>query len=302
MKNPETTFQEFASRFEDFLGREVIPWIERETVPEVSNPVIYSLSAGGKRLRPVLCLLAAGIEPDGESRPAWQTAAAIECIHTYSLIHDDLPAMDNDDLRRGKPSCHKQFSEWAAILAGDALNTFAFELIAGTGHQEIPRMVTVLARAAGMAGMVGGQALDLDAEKNRGRARTEDTLRAIHNRKTGAMFRASMELGALASGHKDTKAFREYGEKLGELFQVSDDLIDEISTSETLGKTAGKDRAAGKLTYPVLLGIEETRRLCERLAAEASRLSEKLLPGPDAKSDYRNVFTWLPNMVSSRLK
>ncbi len=302
MKNPETTFQDFASRFEDFLQREVITWIERETVPEVSKPTVYSLSAGGKRLRPVLCLLAAGVKPESADHAAWWIASAIECIHTYSLIHDDLPAMDNDDLRRGKPSCHKQFSDWAAILAGDALNTFAFELLVRPGHPQTPRMVRTLASGAGMAGMVGGQALDLEAEKNPGRARTEEALRAIHTRKTGAMFRASLELGALAAGHQETEAFGAYGSKLGELFQVSDDLIDETSTSETLGKTAGKDRASGKLTYPVLLGIDETRRLCERLAHEAVDLAGSLTQGPEAPIDYREVFEWIPAMVSSRLK
>jgi len=228
----------------------------------------YSVFAGGKRVRPVLAILAcrAAGGPDDAAMPA---ACALECIHTYSLIHDDLPAMDDDDFRRGRPSNHKAFDEPTAILAGDALLTIAFEIAANTpGPAAAASVVGELAFAAGWAGMVGGQMADLEAE---GAEPSEDALRFIHRRKTGALIRASVRCGAIAGGADAAglAALTAYAEKTGLAFQIADDILDVTASSEQLGKTAGKDEAAGKLTFPAVLGIERSRSEAARLVVEA---------------------------------
>ncbi|MBI3270252.1 MAG: polyprenyl synthetase family protein [Planctomycetes bacterium] len=220
----------------------------------------YSLFAGGKRLRPALALLACELL-GGRERDALPVACAFEVIHTYSLIHDDLPAMDDDDFRRGKPSSHKQFGEAMAILAGDGLLTFAFELVTRTPAAErIPALVREVAVAAGTLGMVGGQVLDLDATATSGG--TAALLEEIHLRKTAAMILGSARAGGVAAGGaaSDLAALGRYGKHLGLAFQIADDLLDVEGATEQLGKTAGKDAQAGKLTYPALFGLAASRR------------------------------------------
>lgn len=232
----------------------------------------YSLLGPGKRLRPVLCLLACE-SLGGDRRKALPFAASLEMIHCYSLIHDDLPAMDDDDLRRGRPTNHIQFDEATAILAGDGLQALAFETLtkAPLSAEQIVRGSIVIAKAAGAEGMVAGQVDDLWAEKVGGNA---DLLQAIHARKTGAMIRASLQLGAIAAGanEQDFDRLSRYGELIGVAFQIADDLLDVESTSENTGKRTGKDKERGKLTYPGIHGIEPSRHMAKQLVEEAVEL------------------------------
>jgi geranylgeranyl diphosphate synthase type II len=222
----------------------------------------YSVFAGGKRLRPVLCIAAAealGADPS----PFLPAACALELVHTYSLIHDDLPAMDDDDLRRGRPTSHRVFGEALAILAGDALLTLAFGAIAGM--EAAPpavrtALVAELAAGSGPAGMVGGQVLDLAAE---GRGISASALEEIHARKTAALIEASVSFGALlgGAGAAQEEALRTYGHSLGMAFQVTDDILDATGNEEKMGKRTRQDDAARKATYPALYGVEESRRI-----------------------------------------
>jgi geranylgeranyl diphosphate synthase type II len=233
----------------------------------------YSLLAPAKRLRPLLVIL--GAEAcGGRNEDALPAACAVEMIHTYSLIHDDLPAMDDDDLRRGQPTCHKQFGEALAILAGDALLTLAFQVLAeGYPPATAAACCRELARAAGAAGMVGGQVDDLAWEQKGGAAAD---LENLHTRKTGALFRVCLRLGALtAQGDKQapdagiTEELDAYGRCFGLLFQITDDLLDVEGSANEAGKRVGKDAARGKLTYPGFLGVAESRRRAEQLGREA---------------------------------
>ena len=226
----------------------------------------YSLLAGGKRLRPVLCLTAAAL--CGASKESvLPFAAAIECIHSYSLVHDDLPAMDDDDLRRGKPSNHKAFDEATAILAGDGLLTEAFVLMTETAQHIPPQNVLaalqVVAVAAGSGGMVGGQQLDMELTGRDGVALHE--LQTMHAMKTGALIRCSCEAGALLGGADaaQQERLRTYGAHIGAAFQIVDDILDETGTEEELGKPVGSDIEQGKNTYPSMLGIEKSRELAQ---------------------------------------
>ncbi|HMP08436.1 MAG TPA: polyprenyl synthetase family protein [Lacipirellulaceae bacterium] len=236
---------------------------------ELAEAIRYALLAPGKRLRPHLVLLAAEA-CEGSVDAALPAAVAVEMVHAYSLVHDDLPAMDNDDLRRGRPTCHRQFDEATAILAGDALLARAFEVLA-SGIQPADRAAACcaeLARAAGPEALVGGQADDLAAEFRRvGLERLE----AIHRRKTAALFRASLTLGAISAGadHAQRDALLEYGEALGLAFQIVDDLLDVSGQEQAVGKRLGKDRSRGKVTYPALLGVAESRRRADALVARA---------------------------------
>ena len=272
------------STVEEVLARYVPP-VERglETaVPELGGQLgplheamRYSLLAGGKRLRPALCLAsceAVGGDPERAIAPA----VALELIHTYSLIHDDLPCMDDDDLRRGRPTSHRVYGEAMAVLAGDGLLTRAFGVLLeeeGLGGEARVEMGKILATAAGSQGMVGGQALDLAAEGS------EDvdipTLQYIHTHKTGALFSAACRLGAIAGGAAEdvVSNLGKFGLKIGLAFQVVDDLLDETQGSEELGKKSGKDRARGKATYPRLLGHSESRRRVEELSEEARTIA-----------------------------
>jgi geranylgeranyl pyrophosphate synthase len=210
----------------------------------------------------------------GSEADAIPAACAVEMVHTYSLIHDDLPAMDNDDLRHGKPSCHKAFGEALAILAGDGLLTHAFAALAAAPDAEVARRLAAeLADAAGPAGMVGGQAADLRAEREQ--SRDETLLRAIHRRKTARMTEAAAVMGAVAAraGQHHERSLREYGEHLGLAFQIADDILDAEATTDVLGKTAGKDAAAGKLTYVKCYGLDAAR---QRARAEADRAVDAL--------------------------
>ncbi|MBE5785700.1 MAG: polyprenyl synthetase family protein [Clostridiales bacterium] len=250
-------------------------------VPKVMREAMaYSVFAGGKRLRPRMCLSAAELA-GGSMEDAMPIACALEMIHTYSLIHDDLPCMDDDDFRRGRPSNHKVYGEANALLAGDGLLSLAFETILREGQERLrtaPRYYEAaleVARGAGVSGMVAGQWADLANEENP--AADADALAYIHRRKTGALITAAMVSGAVA-GNADAKlidALRCYGEHYGILFQITDDILDVVGDAKTVGKTLGKDAAQNKLTYPALYGLEEARRMAEK---EAELAIAALLP------------------------
>ncbi len=232
----------------------------------------HSVFAGGKRLRPILCMeagrmIAAGPLPAGIA----DLGAALEMLHTYSLIHDDLPALDNDDLRRGRPTCHKAFGEATAILAGDALQTQAYEVLAQLACPAEARVAIIreIAHATGtIDGMIGGQVVDLEAERTKPDLAT---LEYIHRSKTAALITASVVSGGLYAGGTpaDIARLRTYGQSIGLAFQIVDDVLDLTQTSEQLGKTAGKDAAAEKATYPALFGIEESLRKADGLVEQA---------------------------------
>jgi geranylgeranyl diphosphate synthase type II len=236
---------------------------------ELREAIRYSLLAPGKRLRPMLTLMAA--EACGDTTDAALPAAcAVEMVHTYSLVHDDLPAMDDDDLRRGQPTCHKKFGEAMAILAGDALLALAMEVVAGDVRppQAAAACCAILAEAAGPCRLVGGQADDLKAKPAPGGI---DALESIHHRKTGAMILASLRMGAAVAGAGalETAALETYGVNLGLAFQITDDLLDVCGQEADVGKRVHKDADRGKLTFPGLLGIEESARRAEKLTADA---------------------------------
>jgi geranylgeranyl diphosphate synthase type II len=248
----------------------LIPGVE--TVPaSIHGAMRHSVFAGGKRLRPVLAMQAgviiAGTLPKGIER----LGAALEMLHTYSLIHDDLPALDNDDLRRGKPTCHVAFGEAIAILAGDALQTRAFEVLAGL---ECPPAATVeiiglIANAVGtVEGMIGGQVMDLESEHLKP---TPELVQAIHRAKTGALIRVSVVSGGVYAGAEpeDVARLTLFGRKAGLAFQIADDVLDMTADSATLGKTAGKDQATEKATWPAVFGVEQSRRDAAQLIEEA---------------------------------
>ncbi|HEY5707530.1 MAG TPA: farnesyl diphosphate synthase [Terrimicrobiaceae bacterium] len=232
----------------------------------------YSLFAGGKRMRPILCLAAAETCWEGDGNALF-AACAVECVHTYSLIHDDLPCMDDDDFRRGRPTAHKVFGEGIAVLAGDALLTLAFEILATI--QEPPRyqlkdFIAELAFAAGSRQLIAGQVADLEGE---GKKPSRAELRFIHKCKTASMIATSLKLGAMAANAtpEQVAAFARFGYDLGLAFQVIDDILDITQTSEKLGKSAGKDAAAQKITYPALIGIDAARKEARRLTTSAHR-------------------------------
>jgi geranylgeranyl diphosphate synthase, type II len=236
--------------------------------PRLDAAMHHALLVGGKRLRPLLVYLAGralGASDEALDAPA----AAVELIHAYSLVHDDLPAMDDDDLRRGQPTVHRAFDEATAILAGDALQTLAFETLARAAHPRLPALILTLATAAGRDGMVGGQALDLAAI---GGHPDVEALATMHAHKTGALIRAAVRLGALtAVDDQDPRvaALDRYAEALGLAFQIHDDVLDVTGDTQTLGKTSGADAARDKPTYPALLGLEGARRRASELTEEA---------------------------------
>jgi geranylgeranyl diphosphate synthase, type II len=244
------------------IGQYLREWLSghKTAPPRLLEAIEYSLLAGGKRLRPTLVLECARTCGGGEANEsALAAAGAIELIHTFSLVHDDLPAMDDDDLRRGRPTNHKVFGEAMAILAGDAMVTLAFELLATQASPDVaPALIGELATAAGPAGMIGGQVLDMAGENQ---SLSLDELRRIHRMKTGALLTASCRLGAIAanSGVAALAAMSSYGEHLGIAFQIVDDVLDVTSTPEQLGKRTNKDAGKGKNTYPALLGLEKSK-------------------------------------------
>jgi len=259
-------------------GRELVDSaLERLLPPATQRPTSihramrHSIFAGGKRLRPILCMesgrMITGSLPTGIE----ELGASLEMLHTYSLIHDDLPALDNDDLRRGRPTSHKAFGEAIAILAGDALQTRAYEVLARL--QCLPesrvRIIEEIARATGTVdGMIGGQVVDLEAEHHRADV---DTVHYIHRSKTAALITASVVTGALYAGAKEDAVcnVRSFGQSIGLAFQIVDDVLDVTQTSEQLGKTAGKDTAAEKATYPAIFGIEESLKQADELVNQA---------------------------------
>jgi len=231
----------------------------------------YSIFAGGKRLRPVICLATAEVIGGGKHDGAIPLACAVECIHTYSLIHDDLPAMDNDDFRRGKPTNHKVFGEGIAVLAGDALLTQAFEIAAQC--KKFPRyphdkIILEIARASGSLQLVAGQVADLEGE---GKKLSIAELKFIHERKTSALLCCSVRLGGMSANcpPAQLRALTDFGHHVGLAFQVIDDILDVTQTSEQLGKTAGKDVAVQKATYPAIVGLEKSRQIAAQLTARA---------------------------------
>ncbi len=269
------------------LARLVVP---PDTPPVLADALRYPVEAGGKRLRPVLCLAAAeavaplsGIAEDRAVKQAVHAACALELVHTYSLVHDDLPAMDDDTLRRGLPTTHVVYGDGLAVLVGDALLTRAFEVIVsqpdpdGSLTSRKLQVVALLARAAGAEGMVGGQAIDLDAA-GKGRpgatpavALDANAVRAMHGRKTGALIRASATSGAIMAGAPPhvVGAVDRYAAELGLAFQIVDDILDVEGSAAELGKSAGKDAAAGKPTYPALFGLDESRHMAAHCVERA---------------------------------
>jgi geranylgeranyl diphosphate synthase type II len=262
-------------RLKDYLSARVAyvdaaleRWVPAETVPPqtIHRAMRYSLFAGGKRIRPILCIAAAealgpaptGIEDD---------ACTLEMVHTYSLIHDDLPALDNDDLRRGRPTNHVVFGEAMAILAGDSLLTLAFQVLGNLPHASDTvkaRLVAELATASGtVGGMIGGQVHDIEGERQ---IPTAALLESIHRAKTGALLRASVRMGAIYAGAnpEQLSALSSYGEHIGLAFQIVDDVLDVEQSSETLGKTAGKDQAQQKVTFPAVYGVEQSKAMAEQ--------------------------------------
>jgi geranylgeranyl diphosphate synthase, type II len=264
---------------------EVNEWLDRlvpsETTPpeQLHRAMRYSLLAGGKRLRPVL-VLGAGEAFGADTDDLMPAACAIEMIHTYSLIHDDLPAMDNDDLRRGRPTCHKAFGEAVAILAGDALLTQAFRVLAADApKRDAERQVRVIREVATAAGtveaLIGGQMADIESE---GKKVDGSTLEYIHRSKTGAMIAASVVVGGTVAGANEAQIekLRGYGQRIGLAFQIADDILDVTSTSEQLGKTPGKDQAANKATYPAIHGIAASQARARELVDEAVEIASGL--------------------------
>jgi geranylgeranyl diphosphate synthase type II len=260
--------------------------------PSIHQAMRHSVFAGGKRLRPTLCMEAGqmveGCIPEGID----ELGAALEMIHTYSLIHDDLPALDNDDLRRGRPTCHKAFGEATAILAGDALQTYAYEVLAKL--QCAPeRRVGIIAEVAHdtgtIDGMIGGQVMDLEAEHKYPDAKT---LEYIHRSKTGALLTASVVTGGIYAGAsaQQIRSLRDFGQNIGLAFQIVDDVLDVTQTSEQLGKTAGKDTATEKATYPSLFGIDASLKQADELVAKASAALDSF---GDAAATLREIAAYL---------
>jgi geranylgeranyl diphosphate synthase type II len=255
------------------VDRVLDQWVPEESVDpsSIHRAMRYSLFAGGKRIRPILAIASARAISDAADAVE-HAGATLELVHTYSLIHDDLPALDNDDLRRGRPTCHKVFGEAMAILAGDALLTLAFEVLARieqvSAERKI-RLVEELSRAAGtVGGMIGGQVNDLEGERQ---TPTTLLLESIHRAKTGALLCASVRMGAIYAGASGAElaAISRYGEHVGLAFQIVDDLLDIEEPSEALGKTAGKDEAQQKITFPAVYGLERSREMAEQERLQA---------------------------------
>ena len=268
-------------------------WVPPETAPpeSIHQAMRYSLFAGGKRIRPILCIAAA--EAVSDSPVEIETpACTLELVHTYSLIHDDLPALDNDDLRRGVPTCHKVFGEAMAILAGDALLTLAFQVLAQMActPERKTRLMEELAVAAGtVGGMIGGQVSDLEGERKHPDA---ELLETIHRTKTGALLKASVRMGAIYAGADEDqlKALTRYGEHVGLAFQIVDDVLDVEQPSQALGKTAGKDAQQQKITFPAVYGLERSREMAEEERIEAHLA---LRPFDDRAERLRELADWI---------
>jgi geranylgeranyl diphosphate synthase type II len=263
------TLEEGQQRTDAALDR-LIP-LETEHPASIHKAMRHSVFAGGKRLRPVLCMEAGRMVAGSLPKGIEELGAALEMLHTYSLIHDDLPALDNDDLRRGRPTCHKAFGEAIAILAGDALQTQAYEVLAKLKcpAEARVRIIEEIARGTGTVdGMIGGQVVDLEAEHT---TPTAEMLEYIHRSKTAALITASLVSGGMYAGGKDSEVgrLRAFGLAIGLAFQIVDDVLDVTQTSEQLGKTAGKDTASEKVTYPSLFGVDASIRKADALVSDA---------------------------------
>jgi geranylgeranyl diphosphate synthase type II len=291
------TLAEYVARQQSRIDAALQRWVPAQTaLPEsIHKAMRYSLFAGGKRIRPILCMAAAEAVSDS-ALGIESCACTLELIHTYSLIHDDLPALDNDDLRRGVATCHKVFGDAIAILAGDALLTLAFQVLAqmdcptcrgpADGHARKVALIAELAAAAGtVGGMIGGQVCDLEGE---GRFPQAALLEAIHRAKTGALLRASLRMGAIYAGADDEQAgaLSCFGEHIGLAFQIVDDVLDVEQSSEALGKTAGKDAQQHKITFPAVYGLERSRQMAEEERQAAHRA---LLPFHDRAARLREL-------------
>ncbi len=273
----------------DCLLEKYIP-ADDEEPQQLHTAMRYSVMAGGKRLRPILALAAyeyCGGDAAGSDLPIHYAMAALEMVHTYSLIHDDLPCMDDDDLRRGRPTCHKKFGEAVATLAGDALHVVAFQLMAETGSTDV---VLEMAWAVGTSGMLGGQMADIEAE---GRTVSREEMESIHRRKTGALIRGAVRIGALLAGadSKTLSCLTTYGEKIGLAFQIVDDILDIEGNQELLGKDIGSDSKNRKATFPATVGVEESRR-------EAAGLVDEALACLDDDED--NILKFLARFIGQR--
>lgn len=305
------TFQFLQQNFNQFLISEIFPLIELNSHPTLAKAMIYSLKAGGKRIRPILTISSyhsgKPFNIDSINKSILLLACATEMIHTYSLIHDDLPSMDDDDLRRGIPTLHKQFSESTAILAGDALNSFGFYLCSlvesdSNDRNLISDLIKILHKGAGMSGMVSGQMEDLEMEGNDGFLRKlslnmkEEILFRIHKRKTGELILASLLLGnRLRADHVNRlEEIETYGKKIGLLFQLTDDILDTEGSSQELGKTPGKDLESGKFTYISLYGLDESKKKRDLLIEELIQIGQKL------ESEEEFFFKNLPVYIGSR--
>ena len=283
------TLPEHLSALQITINAALEKWVPPESTPPVNihRAMRYSLFAGGKRVRPVLCIESA-MAIDERPSGVENAACTLELIHTYSLIHDDLPALDNDDLRRGRPTCHKVFGEAMAILAGDSLLTLAFQVLAqlpAINAARKIRLIEELATASGtVGGMIGGQVHDIEGE---GQTPAAELLESIHRAKTGALLRASVRMGAIyaGAGEEQLGALSCYGSHIGLAFQIVDDILDVEQPSEALGKTAGKDARQRKITFPAVYGLDRSREMAERervkahhalkmFGARASRLHE----------------------------
>lgn len=270
---------EFRAHYEPLIQQEMAHLILSLSIPDsLKDSMHYSLQAGGKRIRPIL-LLAVLHELSGEEHPdALKVAAAIEMIHTYSLIHDDLPSMDDDDLRRGMPTNHKVFGEAVAVLAGDALLTYSFGIVSRLQHvssDDKIRLIDLMSVSSGAEGMVGGQVLDIEGEEKK---LTLEELEQVHRLKTGALLTYSILAGGILAqaSNEEMMALSRFGEHLGLAFQIQDDILDITGTSQELGKTAGKDETSEKSTYPSLLTLPKAKEKLDFHASEAIKALESL--------------------------
>ena len=260
-----TISKEVEAKFEEFLPS------EKDRPCRLHEAMRYSMFAGGKRLRPALVRAAFDLF-GGKGESVWYAMSALEMLHTFSLIHDDLPCVDNDDFRRGKPTSHKQFGEATAVLAGDALCILAFELMGKTGNA---KAIEVLAHLLGTFGMIGGEMIDIECE---GQKVDLETVDYIHYHKTAALIEAALQVGAMLAGADDKSiaAIRSYGRSIGLAFQIVDDILDIVSTTEELGKDAGSDIEKGKATYPSIVGLEKSRERAHELYEESLKALDGL--------------------------
>lgn len=299
----EESFRSYADRVVPAVDRAlaaVLP--SAETPPRrLHEAMRYAVFAGGKRVRPLLVMLASSVYSDTPVEGVEAVAASLELIHVFSLVHDDLPALDDDDLRRGKPTLHRRYDEALAVLAGDALLNLAFETLCREPSASAAELrlanVRTACQAVGSAGMIGGQVADLEAEEQGERRRArggeqEQELRSIHRRKTGALLSAALEIGARTGGASadDLETMRRLGDRLGLLFQIRDDLLDRSGTAEELGKTPGKDARSGKLTYPLVFGLDQSVRIADEVAEQALALAAEL---PRESSRFTALIAYL---------